>query len=339
MKNVRNEPINWKEVRKDIGKYAEKTLASLGCFVFLHGCNPDFKDYEILPESEKRSSFQSEETINPANVHALLINGGSADKINHNFSGQLSSLYSLMTNNGVLPKNICVIDYSGENKGKGINFQANNLGLERAINYLSKTVNTNDILLSHVTNHGMKQGGLLPLGKSLMLVNNSLTHPCMISDETYSGLMKRINSKHKIMTFGQCYSGGFADKIGKDKDIGISGNRSSRIRSCFSEDDFISKSFYPSIFGQVNESQRREIDKNANGRIDVREAFEYAAKQDFFANSYMSLTPFKNTPQMFYGNNVNPSGLSLDKAQGDIKLPLYSDIKTKALNSQKYTEN
>lgn len=272
-----------KKKKSDISKFIDWTLTATIIWLTLMGADPSFV------RSEKIPSAKIEQVNNKkGNVYALLINGKETDILKKiggtDFSRDVKNVHQTLENAGVNAEQIYVLD------GKPATLE----NLEYVIDDLSKKITKKDVLILYVTNHGDKTGRIIPVGESLMTLSDY-----ELNETELETMLNKLHPKYSILAFTQCFSGGFAERLGNGNRIAIANSKSSRASKGGGKEP-LSQYFFPALFDQLPE-ERKLIDKNRDNNISVEEAFDYAVNKDPLSVNWTLIGIIKNTYQLRYG--------------------------------------
>ncbi len=189
---------------------------------------------------------------------------------NITYKENLSLAYQVLLENGFQKENIYVLDGKG-NKSPSypVDGSASKGTIKKLFNHLDKKIDSNDLLFLYVTDHGEKVKKIHNNGNINDLSTIVIPDGHLLETEMEEYL-SQINPKTGILVFDQCYGGGFAKRTGKGKYIGIS--------ACESNNVSVSNTFPQAFFNSWKDSTS---DFNKDGRTSVKEAFYYAAENDY----------------------------------------------------------
>lgn len=259
----------------------------------------------FFKRSEKISCGKVEEASKKkGKVYALLVNG--RDNNNHDilakrdFHKNVTEVHNTLKNARITDEQIYILEsletIISEAKDTGqINIHENLSyatlkNLDFAINDINKKITPNDIFILYVTNHGTRVNG-----ESVMCLANGY-----MFESDLENLLSKLHPNYSLMVFTQCYSGGFAKRFGKGRNISIATCEPNK-ESYNTGEEPIARYFFPALFG--NGKEKKEADKNKDGNVSVDEAFDYVTVKD--AHSDWKHTVFlgnpHNTYQLRYG--------------------------------------
>lgn len=105
-----------------------------------------------------------------------------------------------------------------------------------------------------------------------------------VSVAEFKPYIDRIKAEKQVLVFDQCFSGGFADALGNGNRVAVSACSSSESSYISHPMDGFPAAFYGAIRGRDWEGKPINADRNGDGKVSIREAFEYAMENDPFAN-------------------------------------------------------
>lgn len=227
--------------------------------------------------------------------YGLLVMGDWEKRHIANFS----IAYQVLLENGFSPENIYILTKVG---GKGTFYHpvddiATRESLEMILAHLANKIDENDTFFFYLNDHGSRETvieGTYPQEVSTFYLNDE-----PITEIELEEHLSKIHLGKGIAIFGFCYSGGFAERIGKGRWTAIS---SSGARE-------ISKSRENSSFGGyfmkgLRRKDMGEKDTNKDGLLSVLEAFEYAYQKTHYTNKGYQ------TPVL--ASEVDPSQVTLN---------------------------
>lgn len=210
--------------------------------------------------------------------YAVLIRGDYEER----FVADMSLAYQVLLENGFKPDHIYVL--ADVKKKKEAYFHpiddiATKENLEIVKNHLSSIVDEEDLLVVCLVDHGNRAMIMNPVdpGKRLMASTFNLRGEDLNEVELELYLSK-IQPKIGILLFEFCFSGGFAERLGKERYVAIACTRS-KVEG-YSR---AGNSFVGNIFKALSWRRRGEvdIDINKDGKANLQEAVNYAKKQHF----------------------------------------------------------
>lgn len=141
---------------------------------------------------------------------------------------------------------------------------------------LARLITDQDLLFVFTTNHG----GLVDATAGrvrLWLWNGS------IEDRQFAGLVTGLRFRHLVVCMSQCYSGGFIDDLaGPNRVIATACRHDEPSWACDTEGDFdeFAHHWTAAVRGQVPSGQPVWADLDGDGRVSLRDAFQYAVQND-----------------------------------------------------------
>ena len=200
--------------------------------------------------------------------YAILISGST----NYRHKENLSLAYQVLLENGFDKGNIFILDTDGERGAfYPTDYDASRASVEDTIGFLSNYIDEKDLLFFYVTNHGGRTEAISKDGQAIEESTICLFDGDMPESELEI-LLSSLNYKKAVMVFDQCYSGGFAERMGYGNNICIAASDSD-------------KSSWGNTFPQAFFKAWRDIsaDRNMDKRISIQEAFDYAVENDDYA--------------------------------------------------------
>ncbi len=284
-------------------------LSLAGLATALSGCVDEERELvSYAPVESECSDYVIEEVKAPItkieDKFAVLISGLTEER----HTANLSVAYQVLLENGFKSENIYVLDRNGRNKYyHPVHGRGTKVFVEKAFKKLQAKIDKNDMLFVYVTNHGYKakvEGGKIirinkneagKTGKKELSLIDLVGKD--IHQEEFAGLLKKMQYKLGIFLFDQCYSGGFAEEVGNDRNIAIAST--DKNKSAYSR-------INDSIFGDFFLGFRRKgkSDTNKDGRVSLKEAFDYMMRTN---------TMWKNNNfKPFISSDLNPDKVFLD---------------------------
>ena len=251
---------------------------------------------------EERISKEPTKQNHLPDKYAVLLSGTDEGTFEEN----LARAYSVLTENGFDKENIYVLNTVIETDKYPADGKALKKSIGIVLEHLAKKIDDKDMLLLYYTAHGgMINIALEGEGKDIIKKQTStlaLAHG-EVSAIELEEYLKDIKPKAGIFVFDQCYGGGFAELIGRRNDyIGISATSA--------EDFGYFYSGYPSFGGMFFRAWQyiQCSDANGDGRVSVKEAYDYARENDLAAKKG------EQFPRMFYQiKEMNPAEVFLDE--------------------------
>jgi len=198
---------------------------------------------------------------NRPDKYAVLINGSDESR----FVAEISLIYQVLLENGFRRENVYILDQRGsEDFLYPADDIASRKNLESVFLHLSKKVDSEDLLVVHISDHGVRnktEDGqeiteiYLPSGN--------------VSEIDLEGYLSNIKPKYGIITTEICYGGGLALRLGKGRYIGISQTTDKDLGYSSLRDSF--GGFFYQAFRNHAMS-----DRNGDDLVTIDEAFAYA---------------------------------------------------------------
>ena len=105
-----------------------------------------------------------------------------------------------------------------------------------------------------------------------------------ITESEFAQMIKPIKAKSEILVFDQCHSGGFADHFGRGNRVAVSACRANESSYISHPMDGFPATFFGALRGRDFEGNAIDADLNGDGKISIKEAYQYALENDEFAN-------------------------------------------------------
>lgn len=247
-------------------------------------------------------------------IYAVLFNAYKQKR----FTNELIRTYTSLIHAGVPDKNIIFLEDDG-NQNRLANGPATQKYLEYIIKSLSHIATKNDRFLFQASNHGIKTKN----EKYLQ------TYDEMISPHEIQQMLKNLNTNYNLLIFTQCYSGKFAEVLGKERNIAISSTKPDETCSSniFAENpatiiDFLFPNIlYPdtSIY-EAFKYMKYEMtsDERIIHKKNQKRGFEYPLTIDDIDPQIVS--DYTNPGHLHLGNNLN----SYNEIRFESEQPIYS---------------
>ena len=163
----------------------------------------------IWPEYEKIQQAQPTEIIQnlDGTLYAILFN---ANECRHSYDMQ--ETYYALLHAGISDSDIAVLEGDGKTQNRFVDAPATAKNLESEIDKIRKKADSNDRLLVYVTNHGKLINGQC----------NFDTYDGVVWENDFEKMAQDIPVNFGVFYFAQCHSGGFAERMGYGKNIGMS---------------------------------------------------------------------------------------------------------------------
>lgn len=156
-----------------------------------------------IQQAEQTESVQNLE----GELYAVLFNANTGAD-----SYDLAHAYYDLTDAGVPKANIISLEAEGRGRNRFIDDSATRQNLELAFDIVRKSAGPNDRLFSYVTNHGTLHNGKCYFN----------TYDGKISERDFEKMTADLPINFGLFYFAQCFSGGFAERMGYGRNIGMS---------------------------------------------------------------------------------------------------------------------
>lgn len=193
--------------------------------------------------------------------------------------------------------------YWNNDETQDLMYPATIAGIERAFGQLAKTMTVKDDLIIFVTDHGDSDAYT---SQSVILTWTGEEDDFEI---LYPGelamLISKINRRYVHVVMGQCYSGGFVDRLKTccttiatacaEDEVSFGRVRGYNDNTCF--DEFLhhwSDAFVP------RRDKSLPGDYNNDGYVTMKEAFEYAQRNDRYVNGVFNDSPSNTETPKYY---------------------------------------
>ncbi|MBI4739225.1 hypothetical protein HY772_06750 [Candidatus Woesearchaeota archaeon] len=251
-----------------IRNYVGRGLATLALAgsLFLGGC-PDPQP----PQPQRLEQRISQEVAQPngqPDKYAILINGTDERR----FVMEISLIYQVLLENGFKREDIYVFDQDGKEEFLyPVDDIAHRKSLETIFNHLQKKIDGEDILIVHVSDHGVRtrikaegsgSGETQEVTEVVLPYGN-------VSEIDFERYLSGINPKFGIFSTEVCYGGGLANRLGYGRFVGIAQTTATELGQSI-EGNIFGGFFYQAFRNSA------ESDKNKDGRVTIDEAFDYA---------------------------------------------------------------
>jgi hypothetical protein len=105
-----------------------------------------------------------------------------------------------------------------------------------------------------------------------------------ITESEFAKMIKPIKAKSEILVFDQCHSGGFADRFGRGNRVAVSACRANESSYISHPMDGFPATFFGALRGRDYDGNAIDADLNGDGKVSIKEAYQYALENDEFAN-------------------------------------------------------
>lgn len=127
-------------------------------------------------------------------------------------SYDLRQVYHSLIDTGVSDADISVLEGDGRTQNRFVDKPATTRGLDSVVDSIRQKASPNDKLLVYVTNHGNLVNGQC----------NVKTYDGTIWEKDFEQMMQDLPTNFGLFYFAQCHSGGFAERMGYGRNIGMS---------------------------------------------------------------------------------------------------------------------
>lgn len=236
---------------------------------------------------KKQQEIKQEEIINKkGKLYSVLFN---ANEDSTGSSQSIRYIYNKLLASNNKDEDIFVLEGDGKTKNRFVNQPATLKSLDSVINNIRNKSTSDDKLLVYVTNHGFLKNGL----------SYVRAYDSNISEKDFQSLMEDIPNNYGVFHFTQCFSGGFAQRMGYNNNIGISNASKEQWSIGLKKHPDINTYFlYKNIF---------------KPNISIENAFTKASKIEtgFWLRGIYKLIGNSTTPQLRW-QNADPSKLFLN---------------------------
>ncbi|MBI1972622.1 caspase family protein, partial [Candidatus Woesearchaeota archaeon] len=263
--------------------YVGRGLAALTLAgsLFFSGCS----DYISQPRRlEQRISQEVAQQNGNPDKYALLITGHDEKRFIHD----LGQIYDTLIQSGFKKDDIYVlgskaVSYRG--KPHEIPYPVDDIATRRTIetvfSHLEKKIDEQDLLVVHISSHGDKitakdeNANSVETYQKVTRVTMPWEDDVILESEgnvtelELKSYLSKLRPQVAIVTTDVCYGGGIAERVGKNRVIGISASGKNETAHSGVGDSFCG--FFYQAFRDSQES-----DANRDGRVTLDEAFDYA---------------------------------------------------------------
>lgn len=199
-----------------------------------------------------------------ADKYAVLIRGNSEER----FVADTSVAHHTLLENGFKSENIYILADAKKKREAffhPIDDVATKSNVELIMNHLSNIIDERDLLLICLVDHGSR--------KTVSTFNLKGKDISEIELESY---LSKICPGKGILLFDFCYSGGFAERLGKNEYSAIASTMPDRVGRSRAGD-----SFSGCFFEAFSFRKKSEADVNEDGRVSLQEALDYTKKHHY----------------------------------------------------------
>lgn len=247
----------------------------------------------------QRLANSADKPNNRPDKYAVLICGLRESR----FQVNLSLAYQVLLENGFFAENIYILEGDG---GKTFLYPLDDAATKSNVkflfDYLAKKVDGEDLLFVEVTDHGERTQLLMADPTDINRDNYSVINLVddSLSQKEFAGYLTDICPQTGIFVFGQCYSGGFAEEIGKNKFVAVASTKATAVASAdpYNLDDIFESHFMLAF------RNKAVSDRNGDGRVSVEEALDYVKQNHSYTKDK------KQFP--FIQSDLNPETIFLD---------------------------
>lgn len=244
-----------------------------------------------------------EPTVTPKKKHALIVLADGGKSLRERINNTSDYVYKTLKENGYQDENIHVLDGK---RNPPTRFNCNSLPsskkyLNEVFNHLYQTVDPNDSFFMYVLTHGSKAGLILPIGQSIINLDKG-----NVSERELEELMSDLKPDYSLTYFNSCFSGGFAKRLGKGKNIAISTSKSNKVTGGYGGPLIEHKygkyasnftlNFFSAIRGQYPNGEKINISNKS-----INEIFNFSYKNAQIQNKDVGNFAI-SSPHLVYGN-------------------------------------
>lgn len=248
----------------------------------------------------------------PRKKHGLIVLGDGGNEFFRRSIRNTSDLvYKTLKENGYEDENLYLLEGK---KGPKERFACHSLPsskkhLREVLNHLYRDVGPEDTFFMYVLTHGGTTGIVLPIGQSTLLLDRG-----SVREKELEELLSDLHPNHSLTYFNSCYSGGFAQRLGKGRNIAISTSRKHKVTSNYvgpeikqQQGNYASNftlNFFSALRRHFPSGDEIEL---KDGSIDG--FFDFAAKRAQLSDTYLGWLS-NNTPLLVY-EKINPKDVRL----------------------------
>lgn len=249
-----------------IRNYVGRGLATLALAgsLFLSGCG----DFPKPVNLERRLSQEVATQNHTEDKYAVIISGNTDYRHKEN----LSLAYQVLLENGFQKENVYILDDEGD---KTAFYPVDDIASKEAIKmlfgHLAKRVDSKDLLFVYTTGHGGRTSIDKEINgetKRIKVFGIAIPGEDLLETEM-AEYLSDVHPRAGVLVYDQCYSGGFAERTGRGNYIGISASEADELSH--------SNTFPQTFFGAW---RNKSADKNNDGRLSIREIFDYTVQND-----------------------------------------------------------
>lgn len=191
---------------------------------------------------------------------------------------------------GIPSSDILMLQYDGDSPNEGVVAPATRKGLETTLDMIRQRASSRDRLLFVVSDHGGYVNGQCCFG----------THDEPLYEEDFEKIIQDLPVNFAVFYFASCYSGGFAERVGQGRNIGIS--NSTRKKQGYGFGENVGNLFTRKLFPRLLLPNQT-----------IEKAFDSAIlRHTNLPYRIITFNYFAETPQLRW-QNADPSELYLGK--------------------------
>ena len=284
-------------------------------------CDFSRERYTIIDNSDGKSAAMGE-PIHPKRKFAVLVN---ATRHAQRHQNNIRLAYNTLEARAYNPNDVFVLEgrTAVNNYPQANNMPAFKETLQDVLSHLSKELTPDDSLFFYVTNHGHRiplyDFGTQSTFQSANKFSFRRHKDSRVSEEELSDWMSGINANHVLMYFNQCFSGGFAHRLGKGNIVAISTTKPTKTSPDHANSNkelfgmryssLFTPYFFSAFAGVDPNGNSINADMDGDGSVSVMDAFIYGSKM-LYQRSKALLKGFEPVPQLVY-EKINPSNITL----------------------------
>lgn len=247
----------------------------------------------------------------PRKKHGLIVLGDTGKHRGAYATNSSNQVYKTLIAKGFDKEDLYVLE--GKKKSTE-RFDCNTLPsskkhLREVLSHLYSKITPEDTFFMYVLTHGSTTGIMPSTGQSTFSLDKGT-----VREEELEELLSDLHPDHSITFFNSCHSGGFAQRLGKDRNVAISTSRKDKVTPGYVGKEIEKKYglhaspftlfFYSALNNQMPNGETLSLEN-----LSIEEAFDYAAtsadSSEFTMGNF-----FKNTPHLVYGK-INPKDIKL----------------------------